>query len=263
GEDFNFEQDMTREIGLVRAQYDPNETIQDGVIHVDAVWGTKAEPPADLDVCLSLEKNDSAAKVGCQPLDARVGTAGWPANDVRHASYMLATDAQTEPGEYNLMLYLSDTRSGELVGETAVLGSVTVHPFAPQLETDVLWENGIHLLGMDLAEENDNLTVTLYWQADEPVDRSYKVFVHLQDAQSSEIRVQSDAVPRGWSYPTTRWQPGEIVRDVVDLPLDNVPQGSYQINVGLYEEQSGERLPLASAESSGQQDVYHLTTWEH
>ncbi|MFN2276594.1 MAG: hypothetical protein ACK2UR_03180 [Candidatus Promineifilaceae bacterium] len=263
GEDFNFEQDLTREIGLVRAQYDPNETIQDGVIHVDAVWGTTAEPPADLDVCLSLEKNDSAAKVGCQPLDARVGTASWPANDVRHASYMLATDAQTEPGEYNLMLYLSDTRSGELVGETAVLGSVTVHPFAPQLETDVLWENGIHLLGMDLAEENDNLTVTLYWQADEPVDRSYKVFVHLQDAQSSEIRVQSDAVPRGWSYPTTRWQPGEIVRDVVDLPLDNVPQGSYQINVGLYEEQSGERLPLASAESSGQQDVYHLTTWEH
>ena len=263
GEDFNFEHELTAEIGLIRAQYDPNETIQNGIVLVDAVWGTTAEPPADLDVCLALEKNSSAARVSCQPLDAKVGTAGWPANDVRHASYMLPVGAEKEPGDYNLMLYVSDADSGDPVGETADLGSVTVRAFAPELETAVSWVNGIQLLGMDLAEENDKLSVTLYWQADEPIDNSYKVFLHLQDAQSGEIMAQSDAIPRDWTYPTTRWQPGEVVRDVVILPIENVPQGVYEINVGLYDEQNSERLPLASAEGGGQQDGYALTTWEH
>jgi hypothetical protein len=104
------------------------------------------------------------------------------------------------------------------------------------------------LLGYDLSPESprpgDTLTLTLYWRAEREMRQSYKVFVHLLDA-GGRVSAQHDAVPADWTRPTTGWLSGEIVTDVHALPLGaDVPAGKYLLEVGLYEEQSGSRLPL-------------------
>ena len=80
--------------------------------------------------------------------------------------------------------------------------------------------------------------LTLYWQAIAPVDRDYSVFVHASDRDRIDtpeaIVAQADsfAPVYGW-YPTSRWSPGEIVRD--DYRIDVPPGRSAKIiSVGLY-----------------------------
>jgi hypothetical protein len=96
---------------------------------------------------------------------------------------------------------------------------------------------------MSVADET--LTITLYWQAVRRMDESYKFFVHLYDAETDELLAQKDAVPRGWSYPTNWWEAGEIVTDEARLSIGDLSPQDYELAVGVYNPDSGERLPVA------------------
>ncbi len=91
------------------------------------------------------------------------------------------------------------------------------------------------------------LTLTLHWRALVQMDTSYVVFVHLIRADGS-ILVQQDGEPRSGTYPTTRWQAGEQVRDSYTLvvPADT-PPGSYRIRTGLYTPGNSQRLPVVDS----------------
>ena len=58
---------------------------------------------------------------------------------------------------------------------------------------------------------------------------------------------QHDGIPRSWSYRTNFGEAGEVVRDLVQLPLDRLNAGQYTIYVGLYDELTGERLMAVSS----------------
>ena len=87
--------------------------------------------------------------------------------------------------------------------------------------------------------------MTLYWGTDRRLDRSYKVFVHAVDSATGEMVSQYDAAPRNWAYPTTWWEAGEVVADPIELALPGASGRNIQLQVGLYDEQTGERLLLA------------------
>lgn len=263
GQDFDFEQKLTNEIGLVEASPAPTEGVQGGVIKVNMVWGTTAVPPQDLDVCLTLI--DGAQGVltrTCQAPDDQAQTTSWPANDIRRADTILPIPLDSAPGTYALMLSLFDPATEKTTGETAEFGNIQIHAFAPELETAVSWENGTHLLGSDLEENSDNLQLTLFWQAEHALEDSYKVFVHFQNEETGVIAAQSDSIPRNWTYPTNEWQPGEIVRDVISIPLSGLENGPFKVIVGLYDVQTGVPLPITSADENGLSDAYELTTWD-
>jgi hypothetical protein len=79
------------------------------------------------------------------------------------------------------------------------------------------------------------LHLTLYWQAQQQMDVSYTVFVHLLDAQN-RIWGQRDSVPDRGQYLTTGWLEGEVVEDEYEIPVDPAaPSGEYLIEVGLYD----------------------------
>jgi hypothetical protein len=99
--------------------------------------------------------------------------------------------------------------------------------------------NGIRIWGVKSEWAGpDDLLITTYWERTGPVDADYSVAVHLlaQDPPASEADLldQDDKVHpvAGWN-PTTRWRPGEIVRDQYLL---TVPEGSNPagIRLGMY-----------------------------
>ncbi len=86
--------------------------------------------------------------------------------------------------------------------------------------------------------------LTLYWRADGLIPRSYTVFVHLV-GPDGRIYAQQDAVPAGWTRPTTGWFPGEVVRDDYPLTVDSsAPPGTYTLRVGWYDPTAGQRVPV-------------------
>jgi hypothetical protein len=80
----------------------------------------------------------------------------------------------------------------------------------------------------------DVVEIHLAWQALAPVDISYRIYLHVLDADGNLV-AQSDGEPAGWSRPTTGWAVGEIVSDVrsVKIPAD-AAAGDTTMRVGVY-----------------------------
>ena len=114
----------------------------------------------------------------------------------------------------------------------------------------------VTLLGYERPmNDSRQLSVVVYWRAEAEMDKSYKVFVQLLDA-NGQPRVQVDAVPVNWTRPTTGWLPGEVVKDVYALTLPaDLPKGPYRLVAGLYGEDDLMRLRLANGS-----DHIELTT---
>jgi hypothetical protein len=155
---------------------------------------------------------------------------------------------------------LAEQNGDKAINAAVVLGDVELLPFAPMTADSAAWKNGIHLMGYTAVQEEDALALTLYWQAAAAPDTSYKVFIHVIDPQTGAIVAQSDTIPRDWTYPTDGWQAGEIVRDLIHLPLENVPAGQYNIRVGLYNEETGQRAEMES-NNNLTTDAYNLGVW--
>jgi hypothetical protein len=98
--------------------------------------------------------------------------------------------------------------------------------------------------GILTTAPNTALRLTLYWRVLAPMETSYTVFTHLLDA-NGQLWAQKDNLPVRGSYPTTEWGVGEAVVDKYDtvIPPD-APAGQYELEVGLYDATTGQRLPL-------------------
>jgi hypothetical protein len=145
--------------------------------------------------------------------------------------------------------------NGEVTDESAVvIGPIKVGGPPPDLVVDdprPEYEVGqsfgpeLSLLGYDLSlEESTRARFTLYWQVNDRLKTDYTTFLHLRDAGNRTV-AQKDQPPAAGGYPTSLWDPGEIVMDEIVLPLEQLPPGQYTPVVGLYEFSSGMRLPLA------------------
>ncbi|HEX5414605.1 MAG TPA: hypothetical protein VFZ25_02990, partial [Chloroflexota bacterium] len=104
----------------------------------------------------------------------------------------------------------------------------------------------------------DQLAVNLRWSAREVPKADYTAFVHVVDA-SGKLIAQVDAQPTAGVYPTSAWQAGDTIIDtmVVKLPTD-LPPGPYQVQLGLYDLKTMQRLAVTDANGAAQGDFVTL-----
>jgi mannosyltransferase len=124
------------------------------------------------------------------------------------------------------------------------MGAEIQHPL------DLRLGGEIALLGYSLADNQvrpgDVLQLTLFWEALGEIGERYKVFTHVLDGRSFIVG-QRDAEPGGGARPTTIWQEGEIVADNYGvLVLPATPPGEFQLEIGMYSLETGERLGVTS-----------------
>jgi hypothetical protein len=85
------------------------------------------------------------------------------------------------------------------------------------------------------------LTVTLYWQAVQPITKDYVVFNHLFGLDGVEVGRADGAPP----IATSRWLPGQVIRTVHVIPTapDLAVPAAATLQVGLYD-QGDRALPI-------------------
>src|SRR5690606_35464500 len=115
-----------------------------------------------------------------------------------------------------------------------------VAPSHPQRDDSITlptnFGNRLRLLAATVEQQpvrpGDYLNVLLDWQALAPADEDYVVFVQAT-ADQPGMWLQEDRGPAQGAYPTTWWQPGEVVRDRhrISLPWD-LPPGTYRLQIG-------------------------------
>jgi 4-amino-4-deoxy-L-arabinose transferase-like glycosyltransferase len=170
---------------------------------------------------------------------------------------------RTPAGLYQFLLYASE-QSIE-VGRMRVAATGPLLPVGTiQHPLEATLGGSIRFLGYDLADATyiapgSTLTLDLYWQAEDKVADSYTVFVHLigeayNPATGGPLWAQDDSLPVEGGYPTMQWPVGVSVRDRHRLVIDpQTPPGQYQIEIGMYQLPSAERLPVRMAD--GTQDT--------
>jgi hypothetical protein len=192
---------------------------------------------------------DEAALLQPAPLRAP-SEAGWLKGQVVSERYELEADLAAQAGDYRLGVTLIGP-DGNPAGPPIELGEVAVRVRArsyrlPRTEAalDMRLGDNILLRGYDLEvleDEGDQVRLKLVWQAADRVTDSYKVFVHLVDADG-EVAAQADDLPAGGAAPTESWLKGEVVVDSHRLRAP--APGRYTLRVGLYDPVTGERAPV-------------------
>lgn len=91
----------------------------------------------------------------------------------------------------------------------------------------------------------DRLTVNLTWQTAYEGGGDDRFFVHLYDNVDSPPIAQADNIPIGGSLPSGNWLVGTF-NDIIELSLENVPEGTYTLAIGFYLPETGARLPIFS-----------------
>ena len=110
-----------------------------------------------------------------------------------------------------------------------------------------------HILAL---KPEDELTLSLYWLADDPTDTPYTVFTHLIAADGF-TRAGRDNQPVWGSYPTTQWSSGEKITDKYTLTIPpGTPPGNHYLRIGWYHPDTLERVPVV--DNSGQPLADHV-----
>lgn len=113
---------------------------------------------------------------------------------------------------------------------------------------DVQFDPDIRLTGYAVPAlqiaPGDILQAALQWQTGAPLAGDYTVFLQVLDANNHLVG-QRDARPL---IPTTEWLPGQPIRDAHGVFIEpGTPPGPHRLIMGLYNSQTGQRLPLAES----------------
>ena len=97
------------------------------------------------------------------------------------------------------------------------------------------------------AVPGDHLTLRVCWESLAPTDRDLTVFTHLIGPQTSRP-AERHTYPGMGRYPTSLWLPGTAFCDTYDMDIADWAETPirYELEVGLYDAETGDRLPAAS-----------------
>jgi hypothetical protein len=135
--------------------------------------------------------------------------------------------------------------------------SAIASPQSESKSVQAIFDNQILLDSFSLARTNSDdvldmepgeaICVILNWQSAGNLSNDYTVFVHLVGPANPNTNTllwtQHDSMPVESLRPTSSWQPGEVIPDmhVLFIPAD-APPAIYQLNTGLYDPTTGQRL---------------------
>lgn len=264
------------EISLIGYDLTPVEARPGETLQVETHWRAETVPGADYVLRLELVNGSGRVRARWEgPLSAHFyPTRAWQPGEYVRGQHRVSLPHDVASGRYRVRLsviapsgerlkvhgerprrWLSGLIPGkeELTGDGVTLTTARVRDRdrrfrrpAIAVPLRAIVGKQAQLLGYDLDQSQafpgGQLSLTLYWQAGGPMNRPFKVFTHLLDAEGV-IRAQHDGPPGEGCCPTHTWVEGEIIVDLHRIPLStDLEPGPYQLVIGMYEEETGQRL---------------------
>ena len=257
---------LAEPIELAAYKLDASHSGPGGRLPLTLLWRALAPPDRDYAVALRLVSADGRelARTAGPPADGRYPIREWRPGELVRDQRELDVPRDAPGGTTTLEVALLPPGAPD-PPTWLPLGSIELdlvqrrfdEPEIPR-RVDLDLGGQIRLLGYRLdpaaPKPGGTLRLTLYWRALADGERNYRVFTHLLDAES-KIWGQKDGEPRSWTHPTPAWLKGEVVEDVYELEVQpDAPPGQYEVEVGMYDPQTGERLRVSGADGEDRGD---------
>jgi hypothetical protein len=251
-----------QKLRLIGADYAP-QAAAGGTYGVTLGWQTLAELPPETTISLRLSRGEAIVA----QLDDTLLSGWFPADTLPAGQYGVSympipIPVGTLPGKYRLQLvtYLSYKHPWPLAdgGTLLDLGEVALTLPPPDYQPDLSqyttlpghdWGGELELAGYSYTvvrvEQGKGFGVECLWRAQSKPSGEYTLLAELVDAAGNVVRSIQHR-PAGGLSPTTEWQPGQLVRDQVDLVLPaSAPVGPEALQVWLsWLRPDGSRLPV-------------------
>jgi 4-amino-4-deoxy-L-arabinose transferase-like glycosyltransferase len=210
------------------------------------------------------------------PGGGNLPTAAWPVGPVIADRYRVPLPQDTGATQaWRLQALLYDVRTGTRLpltldgqpgGPALTLDVVRVagtqiatSPDSARLTTPVTFDQVIALTHARVDDQSGAVRVQLLWQSIKPLPRDVTVFVHAYDA-TGQLVTTGDGPPMKGNFPTSLWQPGDLVLDEHTLALPaGLALNDVQVKVGLYRLEDTLRLETRQGASRLPEDA--VTVW--
>ncbi|MBI3979284.1 MAG: glycosyltransferase family 39 protein [Chloroflexi bacterium] len=225
-----------------------------GTIAVTLYW--RASAPASGDPVAFLHLLNGAQRVYAQ-IDRRPGgdfnpPSRWPAGEIVRDPYYLTVPAGTPPGRYSVEagLYWPATMVRLLLPDGADRAELLVvdverdpdAPGEPAIQRPLAADFGpVRLLGYELERgeyvPGEEIRVRFWWRAQQRPQDDLRLQLVLAAADGRPM-AERTTPPVDGLYPTSRWSPGELIRDLVPLSLPAAaPPGRYWLRLTVIDSQ--------------------------
>ncbi len=213
-------------------------------------WQSDARIPSDDLVVMQFvdERGVVWAERRVLPCGGHCLTSDWRANETIDDLEAFVIPPGTPPNTYRVLLSLYDPRARALLRvqnrdalavltvnvlpDPNALVPQTTHPLAAR------FDQALQLVGYDAAEQSVRAgqmwNADLTWRADAHVGADVRAVFQWLDA--AEQLVAERELPIGTpTYPTSAWQPGEVIRQHFSVSVPNAARGSMQLAVQVRE----------------------------
>ncbi len=167
----------------------------------------------------------------------------WTAQERRLTAHVVSSRLRVRLFDEGTAVQLAEVRGGKITSAERIHALPdSAHPLEYRLGEQV------RLAGYEVVPESpaadEAVLVRLYWQALGEVSGDFTVFTHLVGSDG-RIVAQYDGQPDEGQYRTSQWLEGEIIADEhVLVPAAGYGPGDYSLVAGMYDLESGERLPV-------------------
>lgn len=222
-------------------------------------WRTLAGASEDYETFVQVidAQGQAVAKLHRWTFDGEYRTTLWQSDELTPMYLRLDIPEDVPPGPYTVIaglyrvlknepLPVIDAAGNAAAPHATISGFKVALPAAevtqPAPAETIRFGGTIDLAGVNVEPQEDALVLRFDWRAVERPSGDHTLFVHVIN-EAGEIVAQADTRPRGGTYPTFIWDPGEVVTDEIRLTLPpGLQEGIYRIYIGWYTLPSGERL---------------------
>lgn len=234
---------------LTEADFPPKMVAQGDRLLLDLYWQANAPLPADAELEISLGEVSHR-----YPL-SRFSPDQWRVGDIFHEKTAVPIPTDMPAGTYSLTLRpWLDGRALDPVQTSPI--TVTAIDRLFTLPADIPFPQDdsfaglLHMHGFaaatQTAQPGQTVPITLYWQVEQKPSHLLTSFIHIRQADG-QLVAQSDQWPAG--LPSTLWADQQILIDAHQIALPpTLAPGSYSVVVGVYNPDTGLRLPAFAAD---------------
>lgn len=221
-------------IALIAAEADRAAAAPGDPYRLTLRWQAAADSPPEQTLQLALVDSSAAVvHTRTEPVVPQYLPPRWKKDDVLTQYVFFRLPASLPSGGFHWRIGGVDLLSLNIAAPDRLFDPPTLtHTINAEIGSSIL------LLGYNTTIGGNAITVDLAWQAKSEMSGSYRVFLHLLDADGNLVS-QSDGEPADWTRPTTGWRAGEVVIDSRALAAPG--PGEYTLSVGMVNE-AGERI---------------------